>query len=131
MTSDTRWAASLRARLGYAVLPNVLVYGTGGVAWAATDYTEGDTFNTTGSGPVTTAFSSSGTGWVAGGGVEWAPWSNNWILRLEYLHYTIGGASATVAGVNTAVDSPVGFNTTFNFGELKIDTVRAGLSYKF
>ncbi len=117
MTSDTRWAASLRARLGYAVMPNVLVYGTGGGAWASTDYTGVDTINSGQSSTVN--FSNSATGWVAGGGVEWAPWSNNWILRAEYLHYQFGGVSASS-----------GF-AVFNFGELKIDTVRAGLSYKF
>jgi outer membrane immunogenic protein len=117
MTSDTRWAASLRARLGYAVMPNVLVYGTAGGAWATTDYTGVDTFNTGAS--RTVAFSNTGKGWVAGGGIEWAPWSNNWILRAEYLHYDLGSVDATSG------------NITFNFGELKIDTVRAGLSYKF
>jgi opacity protein-like surface antigen len=127
MTSDTRWAASLRARLGYAVLPNVLVYGTGGRAWATTDYTGVDAFNTGGS--VSTTFSNNGAGWVAGGGVEWAPWMNNWILRVEYLHYDINGASSTVGGTNPVTQSK--FLTTFNFGDLKLDTVRAGVSYKF
>jgi outer membrane immunogenic protein len=127
MTSDTRWAASLRVRLGYAVLPNVLVYGTGGRAWATTDYTGVDAFNTGGS--VSTTFSNNGAGWVAGGGVEWAPWMNNWILRLEYLHYDINGVSSTVGGTNPITQSK--FLTTFNFGDLKLDTVRAGVSYKF
>jgi outer membrane immunogenic protein len=130
MSADTHWVASVRARLGYAVMPNVLVYGTGGDAWKRTDYAGTDTFNTGGS--VSTAFGQSQTGWVAGGGAEWAPWSNNWILRLEYLHYQFGGTSSTVAGVNTAPTAgPQKFNTTFDFGGLKLDTVRAGLSYKF
>ncbi len=127
MSADTHWAASVRARLGYAVMPNVLVYGTGGDAWKRTDYSGTDTFNTGGS--VATAFGQSQTGWVAGGGVEWAPWSNNWILRLEYLHYQFGGVSSTVTGRNALTRDP--FATTFNFDGLKLDTVRAGLSYKF
>jgi len=134
MSSNTRWAASLRARLGYAVMPNVLVYGTGGGAWAATDYTGIDTFsppppnNVSLTNPLSTVFSNAQTGWVAGAGVEWAPWSNNWILRLEYLHYQFGGVSSTVTGKD-----PIGLPiaTTFNFGDLKLDTVRAGISYKF
>ena len=132
MTSDTRWAASLRARLGYAIMPNVLVYGTGGRAWAATDYTGVDQFNTPGV-SLATSFSSAQSGWVAGGGVEWAPWSNNWILRLEYLHYDVNGVSATVTGLGPHpgpfAAHPIA--TTFNFGDLKLDTVRAGVSYKF
>jgi outer membrane immunogenic protein len=125
MTSDTRWTATLRARLGYAIMPSVLVYGTAGGAWGATDYTGSDTFNNPKLGPITTSFSSTDKGWVAGGGVEWAPWSNNWILRAEYLHYEFGGVSTTVAIPKTAIA------TTFNFGDLKIDTVRAGIAYKF
>jgi outer membrane immunogenic protein len=127
MTSDTRWTASLRARLGYAVMPNVLVYGTAGRAWATTDYTGLDAFNTGGS--VSTAFSNNGAGWVAGGGIEWAPWSNNWLLRAEYLHYDINGVSSTVGGTNPITQSK--FATTFSFRELKLDTVRAGIAYKF
>jgi outer membrane immunogenic protein len=135
MTNDTRWAASLRARLGYAIVPNVLIYGTGGRAWAATDYTGVDQFSTLGAPGVSlaTSFSNNGAGWVAGGGVEWAPWSNNWILRLEYLHYEINGVSTTVTGNGPAKApfTPQPIATTFTFGDLKLDTVRAGLSYKF
>jgi outer membrane immunogenic protein len=127
MTADTHWAASVRARLGYALMPNVLVYGTGGDAWKRTDYSGADTFNT--GQTLATAFGQTQTGWVAGGGVEWAPWSNNWILRLEYLHYQFGGTSATVKGAGPVIGLPIA--TTFNFDGLKLDTVRAGLSYKF
>ncbi len=124
MTSSTDWIASLRARLGYAIMPNVLVYGTGGAAWARTAYTGFDAFQGGCANCLTTSFTDTGKGWVAGGGVEWAPWSNNWILRLEYLHYELGGASST------ASFNPTQF-TTFTFGDLKVDSVRAGLSYKF
>jgi outer membrane immunogenic protein len=120
--NTTGWAASVRGRLGYAVVSNTLVYGTGGVAGTRTNYAGLDVF--TQGNPLATSFSDTRTGWVAGAGVDWAPWHNNWILRLEYLHYQFGSVSSTAA-----------FNanqfTTFNFGDLKIDTVRAGLSYKF
>jgi outer membrane immunogenic protein len=119
-SEKTDWLASFRGRLGYAVVPNVLVYGTGGAAWTRTSYSALDAF--TGGCPncSTTAFEDTRTGWVAGAGIDWAPWSNNWILRLEYLHYQFGGVTSTVAGA-----------TNFVWGDLKIDTVRAGLSYKF
>ncbi len=119
-TDKTDWVASLRGRLGYAYVPNVLVYGTGGAAWTRTSYTGLDVGS---GGSVATALDNTRTGWVAGAGVDWAPWSNNWILRVEYLHYQFGGASSTTAfGPGTV---------TFGWGDLKIDTVRAGLSYKF
>lgn len=121
--SSTDWVASARARLGYAVVPNTLVYGTGGAAWTRTNYSGFDQFDNPSF--LATSFNDIRTGWVAGAGVDWAPWSNNWILRVEYLHYQFGGVSST-----PVVSSPGSF-ATFNFGELKIDSVRAGLSYKF
>ena len=113
--------ASARARLGWVVVPNLLAYGTGGAAWARTNSTGLDVLNTGAS--FATAFSNTQTGWVAGGGIDWAPWSNNWILRFEYLHYQF-------SGVSSVVGDPINF-VNFGFGDLKVDTVRAGASYKF
>jgi outer membrane immunogenic protein len=119
--SSTDWVASARGRLGYAVVPNALIYGTGGAAWTRTNYSGLNVLN---DGAAATSFTDTRTGWVAGAGVDWAPWNNNWIFRVEYLHYQFGGVSSN------ATFAP-GVFTTFNFGDLKIDTVRAGLSYKF
>jgi outer membrane immunogenic protein len=61
-----------------------------------------------------------------GAGVDWAPWSNNWIVRLEYLHYDLQGASSTsfFSGTSIPAANPV-WNNVF------VDSVRVGLSYKF
>jgi opacity protein-like surface antigen len=40
-----------------------------------------------------TSFSSNKSGWVVGGGAEWAPWSDNWLFRVEYLYYRFKGDS--------------------------------------
>lgn len=122
VSRSTDSLASARARLGWVVVPNALIYGTGGAAWARTNYSGLDALanGTT----LATSFSDTQTGWVAGGGIDWAPWSNNWVLRFEYLHYQFGGVSS-----NSAID-PTHF-VNFTFGDLKVDTVRAGLSYKF
>jgi outer membrane immunogenic protein len=121
-TDKTDWVASVRGRVGYAYVPNFLVYGTGGAAWTRTSYFGLDVGNT--GNQISTAFDDTRTGWVAGAGVDWAPWSNNWILRVEYLHYQFGGASST------AIFAPGAFGT-FGWGDLKIESVRAGVSYKF
>jgi outer membrane immunogenic protein len=67
-------------------------------------------------------------GWVAGFGVESFIGSSNWIARLEYLHYDFG----TVESTTTQASNVVG---TASFsdkgGRQTIDTVRAGVSYKF
>jgi outer membrane immunogenic protein len=124
ISRSTDWLASLRGRLGYSVVPNMLVYGTGGVAWAHSSYAALDAFNNG------TSFSASASdersGWVAGGGIDWAPWSNNWVFRVEYLHYQFGGSSFTGFDPTT-----VNGSVKFGFGNLEIDTVRTGVSYKF
>jgi opacity protein-like surface antigen len=114
---------SARARLGYLGWPNVLLYGTGGLAWTRLVRSADDTDVIIGGG--TDVFSSSSPswrfGWVAGLGVETRLWDSNWLARLEYLHYDF-------------LDSGSDFNNgspTFTSGHLTVDVVRAGLSYKF
>lgn len=122
VSRSTDWLASARARLGWVVVPNAMVYGTGGAAWTRTNYAGLDVLNT--GDFFVTSFSNTQTGWVAGGGIDWAPWSNNWVFRFEYLHYQFSGVSSI-----SAFDATHFVN--FGFGDLKIDTIRAGLSYKF
>jgi outer membrane immunogenic protein len=124
---DTKWLASVRGRLGVAVVPNVLLYATGGGAWTRTDYSGLDVF--TGGCPNcgATSFSSTKSGWVVGGGGEWAPWSNNWLFRVEYLYYRFKGDSGNAFFQSV----PSVLAATFNFHDLSINELRVGLSYKF
>lgn len=123
------WLASIRGRLGYTVTPNTLLYVTGGGAWAKTDFSGTDIF-AGGVCPncVSTAYSATVTGWVIGGGVEWAPWSNNWLVRAEYLHYDLQGSTSQVAFFPPAFTAP---GAQFFYSRDQIDEVRVGLSYKF
>ena len=75
---------------------------------------------------VSTSFSNTASGWVAGAGVDWAPWSNNWIVRVEYLHYDLQGAASSsfLPGVPVPLANPA-------WNNISVDSVRAGLSYKF
>ena len=124
--SDTKWLASVRGRLGWVAMPNILLYATGGVAWNRTDYSGSDVLNGGCPNCGITSFSNTQTGWVAGVGGEWAPWSNNWIFRLEYLHYAFSGVSSTPPRPGFPAAPP-----TFVWSDLNIDEVRAGLSFKF
>jgi outer membrane immunogenic protein len=124
-TSDLNSIATIRGRIGYAWSPNVLAYLTGGGAWGRISYSSVDAF-----GPCpacgSTSFSNTASGWVVGAGVDWAPWSYNWIVRVEYLHYDLQGAatSSFLPGVPVVVANP-----TWN--NISVDSVRVGLSYKF
>ena len=76
--------ATVRGRVGFAWTPNTLVYLTGGGAWGRTSYSSTDVFFFGCPACATTSFSNTSSGYVLGGGLEWAPWSNNWIVRAEY-----------------------------------------------
>jgi outer membrane immunogenic protein len=91
---------SARGRVGVA-FDRFLVYGTGGVAWTTF---KGSTVNA----GATFPDSSTRTGWIAGGGVEYAFW-NNLIIGAEYLHADYGSRNMTYDTVypNVAVTSDV------------------------
>jgi outer membrane immunogenic protein len=107
---------TVRGRIGWA-FDRVLVYGTGGAAFANFK----DQYNSPGF-PFTASATSFTTGWAVGGGVEYALYGS-WTVRAEYLHvgFPSRSASATVAGPNTY---------TFAFKD-SLDIGRVGINYKF
>ncbi|WP_291573173.1 outer membrane beta-barrel protein [Bradyrhizobium sp.] len=130
MSSTLDWLASIRGRLGYLVMPNLLAYGTGGAAWGKFDYAANDSNGFSGGASYTTsaAVSSTQSGYVVGGGLEWAI-TNNWLLRGEYLYYRLNSAPNVVAqSANlTFQSSPSGYS----WSSTNVSVARAGLSYKF
>jgi opacity protein-like surface antigen len=64
-------------------------------------------------------------GWVAGLGAEARLFDTNWLARLEYLHYDFGNTGSSFAS------SFAGAVSSRSGGDLTLDVVRAGLSYKF
>ncbi len=115
-----------RARLGYLVWPNVLLYGTGGLGWTRLEQTT----TTAGFFIQTTSTPSWRFGWVAGGGGEVRLWNTNWLARLEYLHYDFGSSADTFSGA-TSNGTITGLNPSTMSHQLTADVVRAGFGYKF
>jgi outer membrane immunogenic protein len=64
------WFGTVRGRVGWLATPTLLLYGTGGFAYAGLDAFQRST---------------TATGWTAGGGVEWL-FLPNWSAKLEYLY---------------------------------------------
>ncbi len=128
-TDKLDWFGSARARLGYLVTPDVLLYATGGPGWARMVTDQESVSTLVGVPPPATNSSVVPTwmfGWVAGAGVEARLWNTNWLARLEYLHYDFGSGSSSQF-------TPLGgglVNTTTS-GHQTNDVLRAGLSYKF
>ncbi len=102
--------ASARGRLGYALTPNWLIYGTGGYAggelrgWDALAGASGASFL---------------SGWSAGAGLETLLYQNV-SLKFEYLHVDLGHAS--LFNAVPGVPETVGFSG---------DVFRVGLDYRF
>jgi outer membrane immunogenic protein len=136
LTATNQWLASARGRLGWTS-GSWLFYATGGAAWTSSSYSATATGLV--AGPVAlpgvvagTSFSENKTGLVVGGGLEYML-SPNWIVRAEYLHYDFTGASGTlpllVAGPGGC--APGACNWAVSTSNLRLDSGRLGLSYKF
>jgi outer membrane immunogenic protein len=126
MNSEVEWAATLRGRLGYLIWPNLMLYGTGGGAWGKIQYSSAVFNNGIGYG-AGAQFNNTSSGWVAGGGLEWAPFTGFGLLfRVEYLYYDFSsGQSATAIAPGFAAPS------SFAWTAPKMSTARFGMSYKF
>ena len=121
--------SSGRVRFGYLWRPDLLLYGTGGLAWTR-DNPSGTQVSTIAGATTTTSITlpSSRFGWVAGAGAEMRLAHTNWLARLEYLHYDFGDAANSTS---TTITGGAAFPSVSSAGPLTVDLVRAGLSYKF
>jgi outer membrane immunogenic protein len=116
---------SIRARVGYLVLANVMAYVTGGVAQqevSATETCNGATSPACNF-SLTSTSSNTLTGYTVGGGLEWQPLPH-WLLRAEYRYNDYGNWHN-----NFGVGS--GIIETFNTVHVKTQFAQVGLSYLF
>lgn len=129
-TAKINWLATLRARLGYLVSPDVLLYATGGLALTglsvSNSYSDNWIYNGGGLGGSSVA--SNAKGWVVGFGAEWAL-ARSWTLKAEYLRAGFG--SLTTSGFIIPVQVPSAQNGFTSSANLTADLVRAGLNYRF
>jgi outer membrane immunogenic protein len=129
VSQEVTWIGTTRGRLGMA-WGNVLLYGTGGAAYANVNYAY--TQSNTPLGPVAIAAAHSATrfGWTAGGGLEVG--FGAWSVKGEYLYYDLGShtltaACSSVIGGCTGV-APTVFSARFRDNG---SIARVGLNYRF
>ncbi|QGM45621.1 outer membrane protein [Methylocystis heyeri] len=140
LNRNLEYFGTVRGALGYTVLPNLLVYATGGLAYGGIN--ESATF---GQNLVPSLFPSdtakgasfeNRAGWTAGVGVEYAL-TRNLSAKLEYLYYDLGSMGLTNANI-----SPISFQGALMGAQRVADAtsvstrfdghvVRAGLNYRF
>lgn len=107
LDADLNRFYSLRGRFGFLATPSLLLYGTGGFAWADYD------LSINGAAKQTETFG----GYQVGAGAEVA-FAPHWTLRFEYIFTDLDSKDVShLAGTDT-------FQPDFH-------TVRAGLSFKF
>ena len=107
LSTDLNAIGSLRARAGLLVTPALLIYATGGIAWADMEFK--------------LAGGSKENDWLRGhqigAGAE-LKLSQNWSTRVEYIFTDLHGRDVQLNGLSTRI------NPDFH-------TVRAGFSFKF
>ncbi|QPF88734.1 outer membrane protein [Bradyrhizobium commune] len=117
------YIATIRGRIGFAVVPTVLLYGTAGGAFADLRIHEFDPTAAAGSAAAIGATEThSYAGWTAGAGVEWGFYPN-WSAKFEYLYMDLGSKGffqTTTTGC-----------CTFQSTHLTDNIVRAGINYRF
>lgn len=121
-TSETRenWIATVRGRLGWAAWDRVLIYATGGAAFADI---EGRIIGPAAFGTVTERHTR--TGWTVGGGFEYA-FAPNWSFKLEYLY-----ADFRRDDQQYFTPPPAGFVNRAGGIPTNDHIFRAGLNYRF
>jgi opacity protein-like surface antigen len=100
--------ATIRARLGYTI-DRAMFYATGGLAYAREQTVVATALATT-----TKLYD---IGWTVGGGIEYM-FTPHWSAKVEYLYADLGGSRNIHGGTTMSTD-------------LTVNTVKAGLNYKF
>ncbi|MGJ0394057.1 MAG: outer membrane protein [Methylocystis sp.] len=134
------WFGTVRGRVGYAIMPSLLIYGTGGFAYGQTSTNFAIGFS---NGFFDGAFDrNTRTGWTAGAGVEWA-FMPNLSLRLQYLYVDLGHDAFLLDGggcrwgckpppVPPAVPvAPATFISGQTGAQNQFHNVTVGLNYRF
>jgi len=120
----TEWLATLTARIGYVIQPQVLVYLKGGAAWAHNTYSDDDAILVP---PYFGSASATRNGGTIGGGLEYA-FHRNWSLFAEYDYMDFGSRSTTIsyATSNAGIVNPFTYDMKQN-----LQIVLFGINYRF
>jgi outer membrane immunogenic protein len=125
-SQELNYLGTVQGRLGYAVMPPLLLFATGGFGFGGASVSTAITSSPCG--PCGAATSSATlAGWVAGGGLEYAmgpeerkAWGLS--LKAEFLYYDLGSLSQSLPAPPLAATT----STAFKGG-----LARVGVNYKF
>lgn len=153
-SENVKWFGTVRARIGFLPLNNVLLYATGGLAYGRVDapavissandtagtipffYNCSPAFGGTSVNCFVGNSSRIAAGFAVGGGGEYMLWSNI-SVKAEYLFVDLGHGNATdvVAQGSAPIIAGPGFTTPSSFtaaySVVAFHVVRVGLNWKF
>ncbi len=102
---------TVRGRIGIAASPEILLYATGGYAWANNKISADD-------GVVVGSASRTHSGWTVGAGLEYM-FAPNWSAKVEYLYADLDGQTYTIGPFTGPSD------------RISLNSVKAGVNYHF
>lgn len=125
------WFGTLRGRVGYSVLPQLLVYATGGLAYGggANLFTYADAERREGE----SLQNPTRLGFAVGGGLEWA-FRPDWSAKLEYLYVDLGRAPGHIARLEheeEEEEAALPAFATLAGAPNRLHAIRAGINYRF
>ena len=145
-SQNIQWFGTVRARIGYLVTTDVLLFATGGLAYGRVEESASivlppgvsNSQGNFGSGYAcggiygdSTCFAGSAsrvsTGWTAGAGTEFRI-NQHASVKLEYLYVNLGSGSFPLLAAHPGTLNPSVLNAS---GEASFNLVRAGLNYRF
>lgn len=138
LESSIDWFGTLRGRAGYVVHDHLLLYVTGGLAYANVDHTLGDDCPGCGDpvvavapatyGPFSQSNDKTKVGWTIGGGGELLH-DSHWVLRAEALYVDLGSQTHSYT---VAPNDPDFFPVTSSAEwDDRFWVARLGIAYKF
>ena len=131
VTTSLDWFGTVRGRVGVLATPNILLYGTGGLAYGQVRSSTIAVFpppNASDTYPGSA--STTRVGWTAGAGGEWLV-AGNWSIKAEYLYVDLGRFSY-VAQCITPVCAQFAVNPSYTTTVTTREHVaRVGLNYHF
>jgi outer membrane immunogenic protein len=127
------WFGTVRGRMGVLMTPDVLLFGTGGLAYGqvkATTTVVPEPTSPCSNNVLCSTGSTSETrvGWTIGGGLE-TRIASKWTAKIEYLHFDLGSISDTTHSASNLPfwrDKPMVGVTS----DITGDIVRIGLNYQ-
>jgi len=120
--TNNRWITAVAPRVGYA-FDEILLYVKGGGAWVGSNNITFSNLTTN----TNSTFSNgrTNTGWLVGGGLEWA-FAHNWTVRFEYNYIGLSNRSFVI---------PAGFpnlaGDVFTTRNPSVQTATVGINYLF